>query len=80
MTLKEIFIAALRRCGGPSTVKEIHQAHKADGGRYSHQAFTTCAWDLAREGQIERTNSRPPYIYTLPHNALARMSRGKAEA
>lgn len=80
MTLKDFFIAALRQLGAPATTKEIHKAHTTAGGRYSHQAFTTCAWDLAKDGQIERTNTRPPYIYTLPHNALARMHREKAKA
>lgn len=78
MTIREAFLAALFALGRPVSVGEIHVEHRRLGGRFSHQAFRTCAWDLARAGQIERTNTTPPYIYTLSRNARARMSRAAA--
>lgn len=71
-TLKSDFVDALRACGEPSRLDQIHEQHQKGGGKHTYAAFKMAAWDLTNEKQIEIVPNTKPRQYTLPHNAFAR--------
>lgn len=64
------FIEALRACGQPSRLDQIHDEHRKTGGKYTYAAFRLAAWDLTNDQMIEVIPNSRPRIYTLPNGAL----------